>query len=259
MSVLRFEASGPPDAPVLVCLHGIGGDARSFHFQVKALSDRWRVLAVNLPGYGGSPLPAHALDFAAMTHDILELLDSLATPTAHMAGHSLGGMLVQELLETAPERVASATLIATTSAFGSRDGKFQEEFISARLAPLDAGKSLRELAPAIVANLVGDEAPPDAVVLAERSLADVPEATFRAAVHCLTTFDRRDAAAASGRPVLLVAGEKDTNAPARTMARMHERIPGARYHCAAGAGHFVHMERAPEVNAILREFLESTG
>jgi pimeloyl-ACP methyl ester carboxylesterase len=67
-------------------------------------------------------------------------------------------------------------------------------------------------------------------------------------------FDRREALARIPVPTLLVAGSKDANAPAATMAKMAERIPGSAYRCFEGCGHLVMLERADAFTAAIRDF-----
>ena len=83
----------------------------------------------------------------------------------------------------------------------------------------------------------------------------VPEATYRAAIACLVTFDRRDALAGYEMPILVLAGETDTNAPAPMMEKMAGRIPGAEYVCMAGTGHLGNLENPAAFNEAVGSFL----
>ena len=85
-------------------------------------------------------------------------------------------------------------------------------------------------------------------------MAAVPEATYRAIIRCLVTFNRRDDIASLDMPVCLIAGEVDTNAPPRTMARMAETMRNAEFHEIQGAGHLVNLEAADATNDILGMF-----
>ena len=250
---LTFEAAGAR-GPDLVFLHGIGGGAAAFLPQLRAFSPSFRCLAWNMPGYAGSR-PVVPLTFAAMTDVLIRLLDARGIGRAHLIGHSIGGMVAQELAASRPERVASLVLSATSPAFGHADGAFQREFLARRLGPLEAGRRLDELAPDIVASLVGDRPDPDGVALAVRCMAAVPDLAYRAAMRCLVTFDRRDALAGYRCPVLLLAGECDGNAPPAMMERMAARIPGARLVTVAGAGHLANLERPDAFNRAVATFL----
>jgi 3-oxoadipate enol-lactonase len=252
-AVPTFLAAGAR-GPELVLLHGVGGAAATFAPQLRHFAARFRCTAWNMPGYGGSP-SIEPMTFHGLAAALLRLLDQRGIARAHLVGHSLGGMVAQELAATAPERVASLVLSATSPAFGPADGRFQRRFLARRLGPLDAGRSLAELAPGIVASLVGEAPDPEGVALARRCMAEVPEAAYRAALRCLVAFDRRAALAGYRMPVLLIAGGRDTSAPAAMMRRMAERIPGARLACIAEAGHLANLERPEAFDRLLDDFL----
>ena len=255
ISPVTYESKGSgPDA--IVFLHGIGGDAQSFAPQIDALSRTRRAVAWNMPGYGGSE-PAPSLSFAALANALVELLDRLNIARADLFGHSIGGMVALEFAATRPDRVRSLILCATTPAFGSKDGSFEQEFLKARLGPLDAGKTMKDVAAAAMPSMVGEEADPAGVVLAQNAMSAVPAEAYRAVIKCLVTFDRRASLGDIAAPTLVIAGERDPNAPARTMARMAEKMPNACYVEIAGAGHLLPYERPAEINRLVAEFLHN--
>jgi 3-oxoadipate enol-lactonase len=147
------------------------------------------------------------------------------------------------------------TLSGTSPAFGKPDGDWQQAFVRQRLAPLEAGKTMAELAPKFVGSLIGPVADEAGIAIARRSVAQVPEKTFAAGVRLLVTFDRRDALANIEVPTLVVAGERDTNAAAAMMERMASRIPDAEYVCLQDVGHLANLENAEAFNETLRLFL----
>lgn len=243
-----------PAGRTVVLLHGIGGGAESFAPQLDQLSDAFDLVAWNMPGYGGSRLD-RAMTFAGLADALADLLDRVGAARADIVGHSIGGMVAQEFVHARPERVRSLVLSGTTSAFGSKDGSFQEQFVNARLAPLDAGKTMADLAEAAAPNLVGPAADPAAVPAIRAAMAAVPADTYRAAIRCLATFDRRDELPAIAVPTLLIAGEVDQNAPARTMESMSRKIAGARYACLPATGHLAPLEQPAAFSALVRAFL----
>jgi len=86
-------------------------------------------------------------------------------------------------------------------------------------------------------------------------MKQVPAETYRAAMRCLVTFDRRDNLPRIAVPTLLIAGEKDANAPATMMQKMSTYINEAQYQCIAGAGHLANLEQPGQFNQIVRSFL----
>lgn len=238
----------------LVLIHGIGAGGRMFGPVVERLAGAARIVVWNLPGYAGKPLDG-PLDFPGLATALAADLDARSTERAVLLGHSIGGMVVQELAATFPERVRALILSATTAAFGSRDGSFQREFVQARLGPLDAGRTMAEMAAEAAPRLVGSAAAPEAAPELVRLMSQVPEATFRAAIRCLVTFDRRADLARIAVPTLLIAGDEDTNAPLKTMTRMAEAIPGARLEVLRGIGHLAPLECPDRYADIVRRFL----
>lgn len=249
---ITYNERGKGDTPI-ICLHGIGGDTSSFQPQLDGLSDLHRVIAWNMPGYGGSTALTPPT-FPALADALKEFLDALGIARAHLCGQSIGGMVAMEMAATYPEYIASMALIGTTPSFGGRDNSFRDQFIAARLKPLDTGKTLAELAATFVAEITGPIATPAVIKSAQASMAAVPQATYRDIIRCLTTFNRREDIAAFAMPVCLISGEHDQNAPAKTMARMAEKIPRAEYHNILGAGHLINLEAGDKTNAILTEF-----
>lgn len=236
-------------API-VCLHGIGGHAGSFAPQMAALPGR--VIAWSMPGYRGST--PDALTFPALSAKLAAFMDALGLEAAHLVGHSIGGMLAQDFAVRRPERTLSLALIGTTPSFGGRDPAFAEEFLKARLAPLDAGRSMAEMAKVSARSVVGPDAGPDVIAAVEKQMAAAPEATWRAILKCLVTFNRRDDLGAMTMPACLIAGSEDRNAPARTMEKMAAAMPDAEYRLIEGAGHMIAQEAPEEVNAVLKAF-----
>lgn len=244
--------SGEP----VIFLHGVGGGAASWKFQLESFGETNRAIAWDMPGYGGSQ-PLEEVTFAGLASSLRDLFDHLGLDAPHIVGHSIGGMVAQEFCAAYPDRLKSLVLSATSPAFGNPDGDFQKSFVAARLKPLDAGKTMADVAQGVVPELVGDAPDPEGIALAKDCMGNVPPETYRATMTCLVTFDRRDTLGQIPVPTLVLAGEKDTNAPAPMMERMAGRIPGAQFVCLPGAGHLANMEQPQAFDAAVRRFLET--
>ncbi|MDF3838524.1 alpha/beta hydrolase, partial [Cupriavidus basilensis] len=146
-------------------------------------------------------------------------------------------------------------LSGTSPAFGKADGQWQRDFVAARTAPLDAGKTMAQMADGLVRAMVAPQADADAVAFAASVMAAVPPATYRAALQALVRFDRRESLARISVPVLALAGEHDANAAPAVMERMAQKIAGAQYLCLPAAGHLACMERPADFNAAVLGFL----
>ncbi|MET0971207.1 MAG: alpha/beta hydrolase [Tardiphaga sp.] len=252
-----YEAQGDPAATPLVFLHGIGGAGRGWRPQLEAFGDRYYAIGWDMPGYGGSPqLPAPGIPaFAAALKDFLV---QLGTEKPILVGHSIGGMLVQQLLTTDPHLPGAVVLAQTTSAFGSSDGEWQKNFIDARLGPLDRGETMVSMAPKLVEGLIGDHPDASGLELARDCMASVKPETYRASMKAMIGFDLRKNIADIKVPTLLLSGSKDNNAPAKTMAKMAAQVPGSTYVELEGVGHLASFERPHEFNDVLADFLKTS-
>ena len=244
------------DGPPVVFLHGIGGGAGSWAPQLETLAERYRVIALDLPGYEQYE-PLGNLSFPALANALTRFLDHLSLEKVHLVGHSIGGMIAQEFAAGQSGRLCSLTLSATSPAFGNPDGDFQKKFIAARLGPIEAGKTMADIAETVVPELVGAKASPEAIQLAKSCMSKVPPATYSAMMHCLITFDRKADLANIAVPTMVLAGEDDTQAPAPMMERMATRIPGARFVCIPGAGHLANIEQPSVFDSALTTFFDS--
>jgi 3-oxoadipate enol-lactonase len=251
-----YEATGDAALPPLVFLHGIGGAARAWRGQLNFFKDRYRTIAWDMPGYGGSaPLPI--VSIAALSSALLDFLQQVGAIKPIIVGHSIGGMIVQQLLAKNPGIAGAVVLAQTSPAFGKPDGDWQKAFIDARLGPLDRGATLASLAPSLVKELVGDDPDRGGMELARDCMASVPEASYRATMLALMGFDLRNALKNIAVPALVLSGSKDNNAPAPMMAKMASYIPTASYVELQGVGHLANLERPVAFNAVLDHFLKA--
>jgi 3-oxoadipate enol-lactonase len=251
-----YEAAGDVASPPLVFLHGIGGAARAWRGQLDAFSDRYRTIAWDMPGYGGSA-PLAAVNMAALAGALQDFLQQVGATKPIIVGHSIGGMIVQQWLSKNPGIAGAVVLAQTSPAFGKPDGDWQKAFIDARLGPLDRGETLASLAPSLVKELVGDEPDVSGMDLARDCMATVPAASYRATMLALMGFDLRNALKSIAVPTLVLSGAKDNNAPAPMMAKMASYIPSAEYVELEGVGHLANLERPMAFNAVLDHFLKA--
>jgi len=234
-------------------LHGIGMHSGFFARQESTVAPR-PLVPVNMPGFGGEPLEGPT-SFPGLASALAAKIEAAGGRPVHVMGHSMGGMLALELAATRPDLVASLIFCNTTPAFGGKDDTFKREFVSARLAPLEAGQTMAQMAPASVKMMSGPDTAPEALAFMEALMAETPEDAYRAAIECLVTFDRRAALEGLTCPCLLIAGEDDPAAPARTMEKMAAKIAGAELHIFPGR-HMTPVEQSEAFNPVLSAFLE---
>ncbi|MBP6404847.1 MAG: alpha/beta hydrolase [Proteobacteria bacterium] len=249
----RFTTLGK-GATVLM-LHGIGGGHLAFAPQVETLaSSGYRAVAWDMPGYGHSA-PIEPYTFKGLAQSCITLIEALQGGPVTLLGHSMGGMVAQEVVARRPELVSRLILCGTSPSFGKPDGDWQRDFIAQRTAPLDAGKTMAELAEVLVPQMVGPGSLPEGVKLATHCMAQVNPSTYRRALECIVTFDRRANLPLIHVPTLLLAGEHDRNAPPAVMKKMAAAIAGSTYLEMKGIGHLQNLEAPDEFDGALLNFL----
>jgi pimeloyl-ACP methyl ester carboxylesterase len=257
MDQSAIHQSGRPDAQAVIFLHGIGGAARGWQPQLDSFAAAgYRAIALDLPGYGARPAVT-AMTFEDLAADLEATVDALDLNRPILVGHSMGGMIAQTALRRRPVGYGGAVLVGTSPAFGNPAGDFQKKFVADRLDPLEAGKTMPELAPSMVDGMMGPA--PDAAgrALAVTLMAATPVETYRAAVHCLVTFDERANLPNIRVPVLCLVGEHDRNAPPPVSEKMASKIPGATYLRLPGLGHLPNLEGPKAFDTAVLDFLQS--
>lgn len=248
-----FVEQGQGDVAVLL-LHGIGGGKAIWPATLAALAGAgFRAVAMDFPGYGdasGTPT------LAAMAEAAAAAVARVGAARTVLVGHSMGGMVAQEVVARWPGTAAGLVLACTSARFGPADGAWQSRFVAERLAPLDAGLGMAGVAARLVPAMVSATAPAGALAEAVAVMSRVPQATYRAALQAIAGFDRRAGLGGIAVPTLLLAAAHDRTAPPEVMQRMASRVAGAEYACLAEAGHIANVEAPAAFNAALLSFLK---
>ena len=105
------------EGPPVLLLHGLGAMAASMLPTMMALSDRYRVVAVDLPGFGESSKPIRRYHAEFFAEYVVKLLDELGIERAHLVGNSMGGRISLEVAMSHPDRVDRLALFAPAMAF----------------------------------------------------------------------------------------------------------------------------------------------
>ncbi|MFO1079377.1 MAG: alpha/beta fold hydrolase [Reyranellaceae bacterium] len=247
------KGSGPP----LVLLHGIGSAARSFQAQIDGLSDRWRVVAWDAPGYGPSEaLPSAHPDAGDYAAALERLLAERAIDSCHLLGHSLGCLIAARFAARHPTRVLSLSLCSIAAGHARLAADERDRLRDQRLGDL-ATLGARGMAEKRAPRLLGPAAPPEALARVIDTLSAVRPDGYGQAARMLSTGDILpdiDALPAS-LPGQVVYGDADVvTPPARNLA-VAAAWPHAEVHVVPGAGHALYVEQPLAFNALLVDFL----
>jgi len=108
---LFFYDSGPSSKPPLLLLHGLGDDADSWRHVFAALADKYRVVAMDMPGFGRSDKPRRSYPMEFLRDAVLELMDALSLGHVALMGNSLGAMMAESVAIKRPDQVSCLYLL----------------------------------------------------------------------------------------------------------------------------------------------------
>ena len=264
MRILRHYHSGPlklayereGTGPVVIFLHGIGGNRTNWDEQQTGLSDRYCTVAWDARGYGDSDDPDEPLKFSDFAEDLNALLDHLGVQAAHLVGLSMGGMIVQDFYGRYADRVATLTLADTSCGFGAASEEDRREFLVPRLEPLQAGLTPADLAPKMIDVLTGSKASENVRQRLLKSLSAVRTEPYIQALKAVVTTDFRKILSGIDVPTLIIVGTEDKVLPVSESQALADAIPGAELAIIEQAGHLTNIEAPERFNTIIGDFLD---
>ena len=243
--------------PALVFIHGMGGGSAAYGHQVAAFRDRFRAVAWDAPGYGGSdPFATDQPRVADYVDLIARFLDALGIDRAHLAGHSIGGCFVVSFARRFPARVASLSLLQAYPGRGihapaDREAAYRERV--AEIARLSTEEFARLRAVSAMAPGASEELIREVAALSYSNSAEGHLQQW-AALCQANIYDEIEGVAA---PAVLISGEYDKTANVDTARRIASHLPAAEVHVIPGVGHVAYQEAPNEMNRLMAEFLDS--
>ncbi len=254
----RYLDLGYGDAVVLV--HDIPGDARTWRYSVDALASRMRVLALDLPGWGGSDVPKRfPYTLEAVSDHIAAFLVALGIERTALAGLGFGALAAAETALRHPERVARLALsgapleasdapLRLTPPTSLLARQWYKRGAKGRVQRLlrRGYVERRNLSPELLDGYVR-------ALKRARTMTGVANAnaSLRARLPSLPS-----ALAGLGTPLLLLWGELDALAPVEQARRLEAALPQAALRLVPHAGHYAHEEMPAPFNGALLEFLK---
>jgi pimeloyl-ACP methyl ester carboxylesterase len=247
------------DGDALVLLHGIGGSSESWDEQLNHLSHRYRVIAWDMPGYGGSDgfdsLAPIVEDYA---NSLAALLDALAVEKLHILGQSIAALIAARFCVRNPNRIKSYLFAHGLTGLGGLDEEARDTAKNGRIEVFDAlgpKRFAREKGPAIMSPGVSEVAREKAVGV----MAKVNPAGFRQAVEMLSMADLFKDTALITVPALVICGADDPIAPEPVCRSVEAALPNAQFCLIPGVGHYSATENPPSFNEAILGFLNDVA
>lgn len=234
--------------PLLLFLHGIGGNRRNWDAQLAFFSRTYKAAAWDARGYGDSDDYEGPLEFSVFSEDIVRVLDFLKVEKAHLIGLSMGGRIARNFALHHPERVDRLVLANTTPGFGSLTPQQAREFVAQRrnADPVERAK-----------RLISPRARPGAFEDLVASLRAVHRESYLKTVEASVAQDLAAPIENIRAPTLVVTSDEDRLYPPAIAQDMVRRIPGASLAVIEGAGHLSNLEQPEHFNQVVLGFLST--
>lgn len=254
------QGEGPP---ILLC-HGLGGSWRNWLENIPFLADEHRVVALDLPGFGLSPMPTEPISMAAYGDLLLNFADAVGLgPETSLVGHSMGGFISTEALHLSPERFDRLSLISAAGVSFATMSPYRKSATAAILKmmiPVAASRMERNLGRKRLrsASFAGVIAHPSMIgleILWELGYYATTKApALYEAAYALAGYDNREGLGRISVPTQIVWGQQDRLVPVGAAYSYARRIPESELSLIDDCGHMVQIERPARFNGEISRF-----
>jgi 3-oxoadipate enol-lactonase len=241
---LHYEEKG--DGFPLLLVHGLLSDLTSWRYQVDPLAPHYRVITIDLKGFGKSTKPRKEYQVHSHAEDLKAFLQHLKITQAHVCGLSMGGMVAEVLAIKYPQLV-KGLILADSAAM------IADYAVSDRLTLL-ADHDMNWFAnwgTKKILRLASDEAKNHVREMIRR----VDKTDYRLAIISTAGFNIANELKNIKSPTLIIQGEKDETVPMWHAEQLKSWIPNAKFVIMKGASHMTPVESPEEFNQLVLNFL----
>jgi len=258
---IAYLDSTPGQTSLRACvlLHAFPLGANMWEPQMRAIPAGWRLIALDLRGFGGSTdvdsVTAVGMeDYAA---DVTDLLGELGVKKAVIGGLSMGGYAAFALLRSAPEMVEALILADTRSGADTPEGRANRRGMLAVVDREGPSGVAREMMPKLIGRTTQETNASMEPNVRRLIKQQSPVGVRCAILRMMHRPDSTPLLSSITVPTLIIVGAEDELTPAAESQRMAEAIPGSKLVIIPDAGHLSNLEQPVAFNAALNEFLAS--
>lgn len=250
---IHVELHGSGTAAPVVLIHGLGGNAQSWGNVPRALARFRRVAVVELRGCGRSERGATPITIPDLADDVAAVIAHFDAGRCPLVGHSLGGVIAQDLLVRHGGLCGAAVLVSTSSKVGAQaaEGWRRLADVVEQRGAVGEGGSARAFAEAFAAEH------PDVVAEHGRISASADAKVYAAQARAASSYDYSEALARVENPVLVMQGLDDRMTSPGGSVLLSRAIRDSRLEMIEGVGHNLHIEMGARFVDVVLDFLTS--
>jgi pimeloyl-ACP methyl ester carboxylesterase len=241
----------------VVLLHGFPLDRRVWEGQVAGLSSHYRVIAVDLPGFGESDRVSQPFTMGSLAEGVHDLLERVGALPCVLGGLSMGGYVALAYARKFPTDLTGLMLVDTRAEGDTPEGREARATMAALARREGNGPVVEQMLPKVTS----PDAPgkrPEVVKRLREIMEGCPAETIALASEAMCDREDQSGALASiPVPVLVIVGERDQITPPPMAQFMQREIPKATLEVIPDAGHMAPMEQPQGVNRAMQGFLGS--
>jgi len=247
---LNAQVEGPEHAPVLMLCNSLGTDLHMWDDQVKAVTERFRLVRYDRRGHGRSGAPKGPYTMEMLGRDALAVMDGVGVQKVNWCGLSMGGMVGMWLGANAPQRI-DRLVLSNTSAHMADKQVWNDRIKTVRAGGLAAiadgtmerwfTKGFRERAPQAIARM-------------KEMMLKTPLEGYIGCGEAVRDMDHREIIRKIAAPTLVIAGRHDPATTVEAGEFLRDRIPGAQL-AVLDAAHIANVEQPQAYTDTLLKFL----
>ena len=235
----------------LVLVHGFLGSSEMWNPQKKFLSKHFRVISPALPGFGESHKVKSHDNINKMAQTILECLKEMDIEKFNLLGHSMGGMIVQEMAKISGDKINKLICYATGS-IGDIPGRFESMDASREKLRKEGIKETVKRVPTKWF-VDGDKA--KYFYLCENATKEITEETADNALKAMKNWRGYENLKNINNKTLIIWGDKDISYNFEQVDTLNKNIPNSDLIIFKDCSHNVHLESPEKFNNVIKDFL----
>jgi len=250
---INYELHGKEGAPWLVLSHSLACSVRMWDPQIAALKDRYRILAYDTRGHGGTEAPRGEYTLEQLADDLFFLLQELKIKSPHYCGLSMGGMIGQTFALKYPGVFKTLTLADTTSRYPADAWPVWQDRIK-----MAEAKGMEPLAQPTLERWFTEpfrKKNPAAVDAIRKLIVATPVAGYIGCCYAIPKINLTGRLKDIKAPLLVIVGENDPGTPPAMAKEIHDNAPGSKLVVLPQAAHLANLEQPEGFTRALVDFM----